>query len=97
VVAIVNASFSFKILFIAQHIGKFVHQVGAEIAFVVDAEDAGSSVGTLFGGDQDHPVGAAGAVDGRRGPVLQDRNGFDILDSQVIQIPSGNTVDHHQG
>ena len=55
-------------------------------------------VGAALGGYDDDAVGAAGAVDGRRRSILQDRDGLDVGRVDVAEGSDRihNTVDHDQ-
>ena len=75
-----------------EHVGDFgrLHHAG----FEADV-DLGFADDTLARGDEDHAVGAAHAVDGRRGGVFEDREVLDVLDVDQIQI-TFDAVDEHQ-
>ena len=57
--------------------------------------DAGLSGSGFVGRDEDDAVGAAGSVDGRRGGILQDFHGHDVLRidlGEIAGIAEGETV-----
>ena len=63
---------------------------------LLDAErDFGPRDRTALGGYEDDAVGALGAVDGRRGGVLEDAEGLDFVGLDVVDV-TGNSVDEHQ-
>ena len=57
--------------------------------------DASFLAGAL-GGDDDDTVGGAGAVDGRRGGVLQDVDALDVIGVQVVDVSFDRQAVHHQ-
>ena len=66
----------------AGHLGEFGRCVPAEVAGVADG---GFPVGTALGGNQNHAIGGAGAVDGGRCGILHHGDALDVVGVHILQ------------
>ena len=72
------------------HVGHLGDVLAADVAVI---RERGAAFLALFGGDQHDTVRSTGTVDGGRGGVLQNVDGFDIVGVQGIDVTAGHAVD----
>src|SRR5690606_6506543 len=83
-------------------IGDFVETKRSGIVHAPAAVEsyAGFTLGSLFGGDHQYPVGTSRTINGRRSSVFQDRNTFDILGVEgrkYVGMLGRHAVNYDQG
>src|SRR5690606_35958582 len=73
------------------------HELLRVLETVIDVEIQRRAAFALLGLDEDHPVGAPGAIDGRSGGILQDLYRSDVRGVDACHVFPGHPVDDIQG